>query len=120
MVDKDIILAKTGSIKKYLKRINNISNITLEIFLDDIDFQDIILFNIQLAVQNCIDIAAHIVSEEDLQKSLEEQPELAMLEHQDILWKTLRQVPGFNFKCEILGHHSEMTCNNVLKIKIEF
>jgi uncharacterized protein YutE (UPF0331/DUF86 family) len=66
MVDKDVILAKIGSIKKYLKRINNVSSITLEAFLDDINVQDIILFNIQLAVQNCIDVAAHIVSEEDM------------------------------------------------------
>lgn len=66
MVDKDVILAKIGSIRKYLKRINNVSNITLEVFLDDINVQDIILFNIQLAVQNCIAIAAHIVSEEDM------------------------------------------------------
>ncbi|MCK5541067.1 MAG: DUF86 domain-containing protein [Desulfobacterales bacterium] len=66
MVDKDVILAKIGSVKKYLNRINNVSKITLEAFLDDVDTQDIILFNIQLAVQNCIDIAAHIVSEEEM------------------------------------------------------
>ena len=66
MTDKDIILAKAGSIKKYLNRIKNVSAITLQVFLGDINTQDIILFNIQLAVQNCIDIAAHIVSEEDM------------------------------------------------------
>lgn len=66
MVDKDVILAKIGSVKKYLKRIKNVSKISLQTFLNDIDVQDIILFNIQLAVQNCIDIAAHIVSQEDM------------------------------------------------------
>ncbi|MCK5096871.1 MAG: DUF86 domain-containing protein [Desulfobacteraceae bacterium] len=66
MLDKDIILAKAGSINKYLNRIKNVSNITLQAFLDDINTRDIILFNIQLAVQNCIDIAAHIVSEEGM------------------------------------------------------
>ncbi len=66
MVDRDVILAKTGAVKKYLKRIKNVSNITLQVFLDDINVQDIILFNIQLAVQNCIDIAAHIISTEDM------------------------------------------------------
>ncbi|HEX9756875.1 MAG TPA: DUF86 domain-containing protein [Nitrospiria bacterium] len=30
----------------------------------DLDRQESILFNLQMAVQNCIDIAAHIVSEE--------------------------------------------------------
>ena len=66
MVDRDVILAKTGAVKKYLKRIQNVSNITLQIFLEDNNVQDIILFNIQLAVQNCIDIAAHIISTEDM------------------------------------------------------
>ena len=66
MVDKDVMFAKIGSVRKYLKRIENVSNITLQAFLDDINVQDITLFNIQLAVQSCIDIAAHIVSEEDM------------------------------------------------------
>lgn len=39
---------------------------TLEVFLEDIDRQESILFNLQMAVQNCIDIAAHIISEEGL------------------------------------------------------
>jgi uncharacterized protein YutE (UPF0331/DUF86 family) len=30
----------------------------------DIDRQESILFNLQMAIQNCIDIAAHIISEE--------------------------------------------------------
>ena len=33
-------------------------------FLKDFDCQDIVSFNLQLAIQNCIDIAAHIISEE--------------------------------------------------------
>jgi len=32
--------------------------------LDDVDRQESILFNLQMAVQNCVDIAAHIVSDE--------------------------------------------------------
>ena len=32
--------------------------------MNDIDRQESILFNIQMAVQNCIDIAAHIISDE--------------------------------------------------------
>ena len=66
MIDNDVILSKSGAVKKYLKRIKENSKISLQTFLGDVDAQDIILFNIQLAVQNCIDIAAHIVSEEDM------------------------------------------------------
>ena len=64
MVDRDLILTKAGSVKKHLRRIIKKRNTDLHTFLDDIDRQESILFNIQMAVQNCVDIAAHIVSEE--------------------------------------------------------
>ena len=64
MVDKDLILAKAGSVKRHLNRVFEKCNIDLKTFLKDIDIQESILFNIQMAVQNCIDIAAHIVSDE--------------------------------------------------------
>ena len=35
-------------------------------FLSDIDRQEIISFNLHLAVENCTDLAAHIISEEGL------------------------------------------------------
>lgn len=66
MIDKDLIIAKAGSVNKYLSRIREKSNADLESFLGDIDRQEIILFNIQMAIQNCVDIAAHIISEEGL------------------------------------------------------
>ncbi len=66
MVDRDLILAKAGSVKRHLNRVFEKRNIDLKTFLKDIDIQEIILFNIQMAVQNCIDIAAHIISDEGL------------------------------------------------------
>lgn len=64
MVDKDLILAKAGSVKSHLNRVLEKRNVDLDNFIKDIDRQESILFNIQTAVQNCIDIAAHIISEE--------------------------------------------------------
>ncbi len=64
MVDKDLILAKAGSVKSHLNRVLEKRNVDLDTFIKDIDRQESILFNIQAAVQNCIDIAAHIISEE--------------------------------------------------------
>ena len=66
MVDRDLILAKAGSVKRHLNRVEEKSNADLETFLNDIDRQEIILFNLQMAIQNCIDIAAHIISDEGL------------------------------------------------------
>jgi len=64
MVDREIIIAKASSVKRHLERVKKKANVDLQAFLGDIDCQEIILFNLQMAVQNCIDIAAHIISEE--------------------------------------------------------
>jgi len=64
LVDKDLILAKAGSVKSHLNRVIEKRDVDLDSFIKDIDRQESILFNIQTAVQNCIDIAAHIISEE--------------------------------------------------------
>ena len=66
MVDSDLIIAKAGSVRSYLNRVYEKRNVDLDGFLKDIDTQESILFNIQMAVQNCIDIAAHIISEKGL------------------------------------------------------
>ena len=64
MVDTDLILAKAGSVKRHLNRVFEKRNTDLGTFLKNIDIQESVLFNIQMAVQNCIDIAAHIISDE--------------------------------------------------------
>jgi uncharacterized protein YutE (UPF0331/DUF86 family) len=64
VVDRDLIITKAGSVKKHLKRITAKSDVDLKTFADDLDRQEIISFNLHLAIENCIDIAAHIISEE--------------------------------------------------------
>ena len=66
MADSDLILAKAGSVRSHLKRVSEKRDVNLDGFLKDIDRQESILFNIQMAIQNCIDIAAHIISENGL------------------------------------------------------
>lgn len=64
MVDHDLILSKASSLRRHLGRVREKSSIDFQAFLGDLDCQESVLFNLQMAVQNCIDIAAHIVSEE--------------------------------------------------------
>ncbi|MEE4265727.1 MAG: HepT-like ribonuclease domain-containing protein [Desulfobacteraceae bacterium] len=63
MVDRDLIVAKAAKVKKHLKRIEAKRGNSLEAFKNDIDRQDIVFFNLQMVIQNCVDIAAHIVGE---------------------------------------------------------
>lgn len=64
MADIDLIMAKSGSVEKHLRRIRLKADTDLQTFLNDLDRQESILFNLQMAIQNCIDIAAHIISDE--------------------------------------------------------
>ncbi len=66
MIDKNVILDKASGIERHLKRIESKRGIGLDEFLNDIDLQDILLFNLQVAIQNCIDMASHIISDENM------------------------------------------------------
>lgn len=66
MVDKDVLFAKISSMNKHLDRVKKQSAMTRDRFLASPDAQDIVLFNLHLAVQSCIDMAAHIVSEQGM------------------------------------------------------
>ena len=66
MIDKDLILAKAGKVDSHLRRIREKKAVTLEEFLGDLDRQESILFNMQMAIQSCIDIAAHVISDEEM------------------------------------------------------
>ncbi|NTV43590.1 MAG: DUF86 domain-containing protein [Syntrophobacteraceae bacterium] len=66
MVNRAILHGKLAAAERHLDRIRHKRNVTLREFLSDLDRQESILFNLQMAIQNCIDVAAHIVSEEDL------------------------------------------------------
>ena len=66
MVNKRVLAAKCSAIDHHLARAVDKRQVDLEVFLKDLDRQESILFNLQMAVQNCIDIAAHVVSDEEL------------------------------------------------------
>jgi uncharacterized protein YutE (UPF0331/DUF86 family) len=63
MVDRDLLLAKSAGVRAHIDRIAAKSGEDLQIFTSDVDRQDIVAFNLHLAIENCIDIAAHIISE---------------------------------------------------------
>lgn len=63
MVDRAIVTAKIGQIERCLVRIQGKRPASLKIFMKDQDCQDIVIFNLTRALQGCIDLAAHIVSD---------------------------------------------------------
>lgn len=61
----DVILAKVSTIKRCLRRIKDVTNLSPD-SLDDEDKQDIFILNLQRAVEAAIDIATHIVASDGL------------------------------------------------------
>ncbi|SPD74298.1 conserved hypothetical protein [uncultured Desulfobacterium sp.] len=118
MVDKDLILAKAGSAKKHIKRIQSKSNTDMDTFLSDIDRQESILFNIQMAIQNCIDIAAHIVSDESLGAPGSTNEMFYMLEDNGYIGRELteKMVRAIGFRNLIVHEYAKLELKQVFKI----
>ena len=66
MVNRRVFATKCNAIEHHLARIIEKRQIDLQAFLKDLDRQESILFNLQMALQNCIDVAAYVVGEEEL------------------------------------------------------
>ena len=64
MVNRSVVLRKISHIRHALSRIKAKSKVSLDIFKNDIDSQDIVLYNLQIAIQACIDIGTHIIADE--------------------------------------------------------
>lgn len=88
MPDRDVILAKTASVQRCLKRIRDVTGLD-PARLDDLDAQDIFVLNLQRAVQSAIDLATHIVASEGLGLSDTVKGNFVLLENAGIIRKTL-------------------------------
>lgn len=90
MVDRDVVFEKVGQIQKCLKRIVEKTQGN-EKLLEDIDIQDIFVLNLQRAIQTCIDLAAHVISDEGLGLPDDLRSNFILLEKAGIIDTTLSQ-----------------------------
>jgi uncharacterized protein YutE (UPF0331/DUF86 family) len=98
MVDQDVILEKVNLIQDCLARIN--SKVDKDIVnLQDIDKQEIVIFNLQRAIQFTIDIAFHIIACEKLGLAQNFKEAFVLLEKNKIieheLSEKLKKMVGF-------------------------
>ena len=61
-----IIAAKLESLRRCLQRVEDKKPARLQLLVDDEDVQDILVLNLTRAVQFCVDIGSHIISESEL------------------------------------------------------
>ncbi len=65
-MDNNVITSKLSSLARCVGRIRLKSPQSVEALIDDYDLQDIISLNLERSIHNCVDIAAHILSEQDI------------------------------------------------------
>ncbi len=65
-MDKDVINRKLESLRHWIARITSKRPMTAEALRSNDDLQDIIAVNLERAVQTCVDIAAHVISETEV------------------------------------------------------
>ena len=64
MVNTSVVLSKTSGVRRRLERLKDFKRVSPEKLKNDMDTQDIVLHNLQLAIQGCLDIGSHIISDE--------------------------------------------------------
>ena len=62
-MDRDVVLIKLESLRHCVKRIQDKTPTSYKKLVDDYDLQDIITFNLERSVQQCVDIGLHIISD---------------------------------------------------------
>ncbi len=65
-MDEDLILSKLESLSRCLARIEEKTPATAEELKADFDRQDIISVNLERAVQACVDVGMHVISQRNL------------------------------------------------------
>lgn len=110
MVDRDLIIAKAASVSAHLDRIAAKTDSGLEDFLSDVDRQDIVAFNLHIAVESCIDIAAHIISENGWGVPGSASEMFYLLEDKDILEPALteRMIKAVGLRNLIVHEYGEI------------
>lgn len=96
MVDRDLVLAKVATLERCLARIDSARE---RAGLDPLDRQDILVLNLQRAVQAMLDLAAHVVAREGLGVPDDLAASFALLQRAGVLDEELtdrmRRMTGF-------------------------
>jgi len=118
MVDHDLIIAKAGSIRRNLKRISEKGAVDLDSFLADIDLQEGISFNLHLAIENCTDLAAHIISAEGLGVPGSGSEMFYLLEENGYLSRTLteKMIKAVGLRNLIVHEYDKIDLNRLFEI----
>jgi uncharacterized protein YutE (UPF0331/DUF86 family) len=64
-MDREVVLNKLENLRRCVSRVEYKRPVSLDALIEDIDAQDIIVLNLERAVQCCVDIGMHLISDFD-------------------------------------------------------
>ena len=66
MVDRDLLLRKLATLDEYLAQISEYRSVTVDEYRRDWKTQRIIERTLQIAIEACVDVAAHVIADRGL------------------------------------------------------
>lgn len=118
MVDRRIIAEKVDSVERSLKRVNSRRGESLERFLSQDDAQDIVLFHLMQAIQGCIDLAAHVVSDEEMGLAASTRDFFYLLSDNGVISRDLseRMIKAVGFRNLVAHEYAKLDLEKVYAI----
>lgn len=62
-MERDVVLNKLESLRRCISRVQDKTPESLDLLIMDYDLRDIIALNLERAIQTCVDIGLHIISD---------------------------------------------------------
>ena len=118
MVDFDLVRHKISHIDNNLSRLKERSKVTLKQLTDDLDIQDIILHNLQLAIQACMDIGSHIIADESWEMPNTLGEIFSVLQHHNVISSQIEEnlKPMVGFRNILIHEYQEIDLEKVYDI----
>ncbi len=118
MVDKSLILRKLAELEECLEQIKEYSDITVDEYSDDWKIQRIIERTLQMMIENCVDIAGHIISDRRYRIPESYSDTFSILHKEGILDKELFETMGkmAKFRNIVVHHYDKVDAVIVVNI----
>ena len=89
-MDKEVVFNKLESLRRCIARVEDKTPATVGGLIDNLDLQDIIVLNLERAVQTCVDIGLHIIADLEVVVPDSMSETFRTLEREGIIDETVR------------------------------
>jgi uncharacterized protein YutE (UPF0331/DUF86 family) len=115
MVDKALVLRKLSELEEYLNQVKEYSDITVSNYSSDWKAQRIVERTLQMMIETCVDIAGHIISDQEYRIPKTYADTFRVLHEENILheelFQTMEKIAKFR---NIVVHHYDKVDSEIV------